>query len=120
MTYLDGTLEEADRRAEEKARRDEQRAAERAVAEFEVIGDQLPPIKIPSNVPQRRRRFMKFAKEHPGVWIKYPTSEEDPITKPSDFAGRATKGQAGFSSGFTGRVRARVVYIRYDEEKAPK
>lgn len=88
---------------------------DRFVFEIDALPVHVSPITVGRN-PARRLQLVEFAKSHPGQWIKYPPTKEDPYKKPSDFATRAKKGDHGFGPGFSACVRDRIVWVCYVEE----
>lgn len=115
---LNGLLDARAAKAEVKASDLPAAEVEDGKFAFEVIGD-LPESglsKFGRKIPVIRQQFIEFAKAHRGQWIKYPATAEDPYTKPSDFASRATKGIGGFGPGFVGAVRDHVVFICFEGE----
>jgi hypothetical protein len=90
---------------------------DRFVFEVDELPVHISPIAL-GRVPARRTQVVEFAKAHPGQWIKYPPTKEDPYKKASDLASRAKKAKAGFCEGLDACVRDHVIWLRYVGEEA--
>ena len=83
-------------------------------AAFELV-DELPNSKgrHGRKFPQIRTQAAEFAKAHPGQWVRYNPTPEDPFKSASSVATQVRKGHAGFGPGFEANVRAKSLFIRY-------
>ena len=130
-----GSVEEEDAREQRRRQREEARAnggqtapaaatsaampAQAAAptarpAAFELVGD-LPDSKGPGGrkVPAVRTQMMEFAKAHPGQWIRYNPTPEDPFKHANSLGDSIRKGHGGFGEGFEASVRDKVLFVRY-------
>ena len=88
-------------------------------AAFELVGD-LPDSKGPGGrkVPAVRTQMMEFAKAHPGQWIRYNPTPDDPFKHANSLGDSIRKGNAGFGPGFEANVRNKTLFVRYVGEQA--
>lgn len=96
--------------------REELRAVRTAPPPFRLVDE--PPATAGAGgrrIPEQRSRLIDFARQHPGKWIEYRSSEEDPIKSASAFAGDVRRGVRGFAPKGTFEARAArdAVYLRY-------
>lgn len=107
------TLADRDRREEQRARREELRAAQHNA--FEIVGDELPDSEATRqrSIPEVRAQLIKFAKANPGKWIRYVATSEDPFPRAYAMTARAKQGTGGFGPGFDAAVRNKECFICY-------
>ena len=88
-------------------------------AAFELV-DELPNSKgrHGRRYPAVRAQLVEFAKAHPGQWIRYNPTPDDPFKSPSSIATQVRKGHGGFEPGFEANVRDKVLFVRYVGEQA--
>ncbi|AZG43475.1 hypothetical protein D7316_00040 [Gordonia insulae] len=111
-THFDLDDERADRLAEQRERREAERALTQA---FEPV-DELPRVRTgygAKPIPAARLALIDYCRSHPGKWVKYtPTPEQDPV-RVGSIGQMIRKQQGGFGSGFESTIRAKIAYIRF-------
>lgn len=108
------TLHDLDRQEERRRQREELRSARTSVPAFRIV-DELPVARTGRRIPEQRQQLIEFAKQNPGRWIEYRSTDADPFAKSYSFANTVRKGVAGFGpkGAFEARSTGDLVYLRY-------
>lgn len=111
-THFDLDDARSDRIAEQRERRE----AERALAQAFTPVDELPKrpsLGRPRVVPAARQALIDYCLAHPGQWVRYtPTPEQDKV-RVTSLNTMVRKQQGGFPAGFEMSSRDKVAYIRF-------